>query len=257
MGELSQKTFVITPEMGKALGKALSEMQQSTVMLQNKNGSSAGQFQKEAMGSLNDAASLLKGGMDQMMNGGKGGGMMSLMQQLQQLGQQQMDLNKLSQMLNQGNLSQEMASQMQKLAQQQEKIRKSLEQLNQEAKESGQSKRIAANLEKISNEMKEVVTNLQSHKINDDVIKQQERILSRLLDAQTSMNERDYEKDRKSNSGKDFNRTSPPDIVLDTDEGKNKLRDELMKAVKEGYKKDYEDLIRKYFEALQNVKNTK
>jgi len=254
IGDLSQKTFAITPEMGKALGKALADMQQSINAMQNQQGPPAAQMQKNAMSSLNEAATLMKGAMDQMMSGGsQGGGMMSLMQQLQQLSQQQMDLNKLTQMLNQGQMTQEMMSQMQRLAQQQEAIRKSLEQLNQETKEAGQSKKLVSNLEKILSEMKEVVTNLQSEKMNDDLVKKQERILSKLLDAQTSMNERDYEKDRESSAGKDFNRTSPPDLILSTDEGKNKLKDELLKAIREGYKKDYEDLIRKYFEALEKV----
>jgi len=258
MGDLSQKTFAITPEMGKALGKALADMQQSINAMQNQQGPPAAQMQKNAMASLNEAATLMKGAMDQMMSGGgKGGGMMSLMQQLQQLSQQQMDLNKLTQMLNQGQMTQEMMSQMQRLAQQQEAIRKSLEQLNQETKEAGQSKKLASNLEKILSEMKEVVTNLQSEKMNDDLVKKQEKILSKLLDAQTSMNERDYEKDRKSSAGKDFNRTSPPDLILNSDEGKNKLKDELLKAIREGYKKDYEDLIRKYFEALEKIKSEK
>ena len=44
-------------------------------------------MQKNAMASLNEAASLMKGAMDQMMSGGgQSGGMMSLMQQLQQNG---------------------------------------------------------------------------------------------------------------------------------------------------------------------------
>ncbi|MDH7603911.1 MAG: ArsR family transcriptional regulator, partial [Melioribacter sp.] len=38
------------------------------------------------------------------------------------------------------------------------------------------------------------------------------------------------------------------------EERKNKIRDELQKAMNEGYKKDYEDLIRKYFEALEKEK---
>jgi len=255
MGELSQKTFAITPEMGKALGKALSDMQQSITAMQNQQGPPAAQMQKNAMGSLNEAASLMKGAMDQMMSGGgSGGGMMGLMQQLQHLSQQQMDLNQLTQMMNRGQMTQEMMEQMQRLAQQQDAIRKSLEQLNQETKEAGQSKRLASNLEKILSDMKEVVTNLQSEKMNNDLVKQQEKILSKLLDAQTSMNERDYEKDRKSSSGKDYDHNSPPNLILNTDEGKNKLKDELLKAIREGYKKDYEDLIRKYFEALEKHK---
>lgn len=258
--DLSQKTFAISPEMGRALGNAYTQMQQSISAMQNQNTPLANQMQKQAMAHLNEAASLIKGGMDQMMMGGQGGGMMSMMQQMQQLSQQQFDLNKLTQRLNQGQLSQEMAAQMQRLSQQQELIRKSLEQLNREARETGQSKKLASNLEKILQDMKEVVSNLQSEKIDDELIKQQEKILSRMLDAQRSINERDFEKDRKSETGNNINRISPPDLILSTEEGKNKLKDELMKAIREGYKKDYEDLIRKYFEALiekEKVESTK
>ena len=254
MSSLSQKTFAITPEMGKELGDAFSNMQQSITSMQNQNGSMASQFQKQAMQHLNQAASLMKGSMDQMMNGGQGGGMMSLMQQMQSLAQQQMNLNQLTRMLNRGQITQEMAAQMQRLAQQQEYIRKSLQQMNKEARESGQSKRLAANLQKILDDMKEVVTNLHTEKINDDLIKKQEKILSRMLDAQLSVNERDYEKERQSNSGQNVVRNSPPDLALSTEEGRDKIKDELLKAVREGYKKDYEDLIRKYFEALENNK---
>ena len=254
MSALSQKTFAITPEMGKTLGKAYSEMQQSITWMQNGNPAYSSQRQTEAMRNLNEAASLIKGGMDQMMSGGQGGGMMGMMQQLQQLSQQQMDLNRLTQMLNQGRMTQEMMGQIERIAQQQEVIRKSLEQLNRESQETGQSKRLASNLEKILQEMKEVVSNLQSQNLNDDLVKQQERILSKLLDAQRSINEKDFEKERRSNTGRDFARTSPPDLILSTDEGKNKIRDELLKAIREGYKKDYEDLIRNYFDSLGKEK---
>lgn len=251
MSSLSQKTFAITPEMGRALGKANSEMQQSIIMMQNGNPTFAAQKQIEAMKNLNNAASLIKGGIDKMMNGGQGGSMMGLMQQLQKLAQQQMELNQLTQMLNQGKMTQEMMAQIQRIAQQQEIIRKSLEQLNRETQEAGKSKLLASNLEKILNEMKEVVSNLQSQKIDDDLVKQQERILSKLLDAQRSINERDFEKERRANVGKEIIRSSPPELIFKTEEGKNKIKDELLKAIREGYKKDYEDLIRKYFESLE------
>jgi hypothetical protein len=252
MNSLSQKSFAITPEMGSSIGKAFSEMQQAQTAMQNQNARLAENKQTGSMQYLNEAASMMKGAMDQMMNGSKGGsGMMGMMQQLQQMAQQQMQLNQMTQSMQNGQMSQQMMAQMQRLAQQQEMIRKSLEQLNQEAKETGQSKKIPANLDKVLDEMKEVVTNLHSEKVDDNLIKQQEKILSKLLDAQRSMNERDYEKDRKSNAGKTGARISPPELILSTEEGKNKLRDELQKAIREGYKKDYEDLIRKYFEALE------
>ncbi|PKL88939.1 MAG: hypothetical protein CVV23_07510 [Ignavibacteriae bacterium HGW-Ignavibacteriae-2] len=252
MSNLSQKTFAITPEMGKALGQARREMSEAISSMQEQTNSSAMQKQGAAMQHLNEAASLLKGGMEQMMNGsGQGSGMMSMMQQMQQMSQQQMSLNQLTQQLKEGGLSQQQMSQMQRLAQEQEMIRKSLEQMNKEARESGMSKRLGTNLEKILNEMQEVVSGMRTEKLDDDLIQAQERILSKLLDAQRSVNERDFEKERESNSGKNLTRQSPPELILSSEESKDKLRDELMKAIREGYSKDYEDIIRKYYEALQ------
>ena len=252
LSELSQKTFGITPEMGKALGDARREMNQSINSMQNNNSGAASQQQERAMKSMNEAAMLMKNALQQMMSGqGSGGGMMSMMQQLQQMSQQQMQLNQMTQMMNQGKLSQQQMAQMKRLAQQQQMIQKSLAQLNEEAKSTGQSKKLSANLEEILREMEEVVTNMQTERVDDDLVQKQEHILSKLLDAQRSINERDYEKERESFAGEDFRRETPPDLMLSTEEGLQKLRDELLNASKEGYKKDYEDLIRRYFEALQ------
>ncbi len=258
MSELSQKTFAISPEMGKALGNANQKMDQSMQSMQNRNGSMATNSQGEAMMHLNEAANMMKSSLESMMQGGSGsGGMMSLMQQLQKLSGQQMDLNNMTQMLQQmqqGQLSPEQQGQIQRLAQQQQLIQKSLEQLNQEAKQSGESKKIPADLENIVNQMREVVTDMNTEKLNDDLIQKQERILSKLLDAQKSVNERDFEKERKSESGKNFTRNSPAELNLSNQKGKEKLKDELNRAVQEGYNKDYEELIRKYYEALQKEK---
>ncbi|MGD8307114.1 MAG: hypothetical protein PVF17_10710 [Ignavibacteria bacterium] len=261
MAELSQKTFAITPEMGKALGNAVKQMQQTIQSLQNRNGSIAALSQTEAMKNLNEAASMLKGMMETLMQGGGGGGgMMSLMQQLQQLSAQQMDLNRLTQMLQQlqqGNLTPQQQHELQRLAQQQDLIRKSLEQLNHEAKLSGESKKIPADLDNVLNQMQEVLTNMNSQKLDDGLIQKQERILSKLLDTQRSINERDFEKERKSNTGINVVRESPGGINLDSEEGKDKLNDEIDRTVKEGYAKDYEELILKYFEAVKETDSNK
>lgn len=138
---------------------------------------------------------------------------------------------------------------MQRLAQQQEMIRKSLEELNRESKMSGQSKKLPSNMDNVLKDMQEVVSDMKTQKLNDEVIQKQERILSKLLDAQRSINDRDFEKERESNSGKEIAQKSPAELNLQ--KSKNRLKDELMKAVQEGYSKDYESLIRKYYEALQ------
>jgi hypothetical protein len=152
MSALSQKTFAITPEMGKTVGDARRSMNAAIEGLQNRNANAASATQGDAMKSLNETATLMKSMLDMMSQGGGSGssGMMSLMQQLQKMSGQQMQLNSLTQMLQQnmsGQLSPEQQAQLQRLAQEQEMIRKSLEQLNDEAKQSGKSKTLPSNLE--------------------------------------------------------------------------------------------------------------
>ncbi len=255
MGDLGQKTFAITPEMGKALGDAYREMNKSIEAMQNRNGNMTANSQGNAMKSLNEAAKMMKGMMDQMAQGSGQGGMMSLMQQLGQLSQMQMNLNNLTQMLQQGlqqgNLTMEQQSQLQRLAQQQELIQKSLEQLNEEAKESGKSKTLPTNVNDILKQMEEVITDMKTENLDDELVQKQEKILSRLLDAQRSINERDFEKSRESRSGENITRQSPDELRFSNKDRINKLRDEYNKLIQENWNKDYENLIRKYFETLQ------
>jgi len=255
MSELSQKTFAISPEMGKSLGDAKRQMDNSVQAMKNRNGLLATNQQTDAMKSLNEAAMMMKNSMESMMQGGSQGGMMSLMQQLQGLSGQQMNLNNLTQKLQQmtqGGMTPQQQAEMQRLAQQQQLIQKSLEQLNKEAKVSGQSTKLPADLDNVLKRMQEVVTDMQGDKLNDELIQKQENILSKLLDAQRSINERDYEKERESRSGENVARNFPDELNLNSTNSLNKIRDELNKAVNEGYSKDYEDLIRKYYEILQS-----
>ena len=256
MGALAQKTFAISPEMGKELGDARRRMDQAISSLQAKSGNGAAENQAEAMKSMNQAALMMKQSMDNMMQqGGQGSsGMMSLMQQLGKLSGMQMGLNNMTQQMQQGNngqMSQGQQAQMQRLAQQQSVIRKSLQQLNDEAKSTGTSKKIPTNLESVLKQMDEVIQDMKTEKIDDALIQKQEKILSRLLDAQRSINERDFEKDRESFTGTNVTRKSPADLKLSNGKKSDKLKDELNNVSREGYVKDYEELIRKYFESLQ------
>jgi hypothetical protein len=259
MSSLSQKSFTISPEMEKSLGDAKNQMNVSMENLQERSGNQAAAYQGKAMESLNETADMMKGAMEQMMkNGEQGGGMMSLMQQLQKMAGQQMSLNNMTQMLQQamkGQLSLQQQAQLQRLAQQQDLIRKSLEQLNKEALRSGESKKIPADLNEIAKQMSEVVKNMSSEQVDNGTVQKQEHILSRLLEAQHSINQRDYNDKRESQSGKDMARQSPAELNFSISSRKNKVRDELNKALQEGYTKDYQELIRRYYEALQKDNN--
>jgi hypothetical protein len=144
------------------------------------------------------------------------------------------------------------AAEMARLAGEQGMVRKSLEQLAKEAANAGQLSKILGDLNRIAQDMREVQTDLAQGNVNPETLRKQERILSRLLDSQRSARERDYEKKRKSESGTNITKRSPGNIDVTTQEGRTRLRQDLLKAMEEGYSRDYEEVIKKYFEALEN-----
>ncbi|MBD3410295.1 MAG: hypothetical protein GF419_08835 [Ignavibacteriales bacterium] len=260
LGDLAEKTFAVTPEMGKALGDARRKMEGAIDAMRQGNSGHAASEQSGAMASLNEAATMMKSMLDMMSQGGQGGGgMPSLMQQLGQLSGQQTRLNNLTQQLQQameqGGLSPETRAQMQRLAQEQETIRKSLEQLNREAKVSGESSRIPADLDQALREMEEVVSDLETSQLDDELAQKQERILSRLLDAQKSAHNRDFEKKRRAETGERIGGESPGALDLNAQDAGDVVRDEFRNASRQGFARDYESLLRRYYESLRSDAN--
>lgn len=251
LSQLSQKTFAITPDMGKSIGDALRQMNSAMQSLEMRNGQQAGNQQEGAMGSLNEASQQLQNAMQGMMQGGQGQGMgmAGFMQRLQQLSGQQQGINQGTQ--NMQGMSQQQLAEMGRLAAEQGMVRKSLEQLAREAAQSGELSKMLGDLNRVAQEMREVQTDLAQGNVNPETIKKQERILSRLLDSQRSARERDFEKKRKAESATNITRKSPGEIDLSTQEGRNRLRQDLQKAKEEGYAKDYQELIKRYYEALE------
>jgi hypothetical protein len=251
---LAQKSFAITPQMSKSIGDAFSKMSQSVGSLSNRSTQAATQQQTGAMSSLNQTAQELQNAIKNMGNQGQQGqGMPSLLQQLGQMANQQQGINQGMMPFGSGSgqLTPQQQAELSRLLGEQQAVQKSLEQLQEEAEKYGNQDRILGDLDKISKEMQEVIEEMKNKNVNENTIQKQERILSRLLDAQRSMRERDFEKQRKSNTGQDFTRESPKDIDFNLLNSKNNLQKDLLKAIESGFAKDYETIIRKYFESIE------
>lgn len=265
--QLSEKSFSVTPEMGKEIGDAMRQMQQAMEQLTNRNAQGASKSQGEAMGSMNRSIMQMQQALSRMQGQGQGQGQgegegqgqgqngMGFMQRLQQMAMQQQMLNQGMQQLMQqgGQMSQQQRDELGRMAGQQSRLQKSMEQLAKEQKESGGEKKALGDLDRLASEMQEIVSDMRTGKIDDETVQRQERILSRLLDATRSTRERDYEKQRESQSGKNVARQSPKELDLDTQEGRNKALQDLLRSIQQGYTKDYEAIIRRYFEALQHT----
>jgi chromosome segregation ATPase len=177
--------------------------------------------------------------------------MQQAMQQLQNASGQQQKLNQqIQQFLNktQGQrLSPNMQSRRKQLAKQQRKIKKQLEQMNME--DEAQQK-LLGDLQKIAKQMEESANDLQSGRHSRDLIDRQQQILTRLLNAQQSLRTQGKKQQRRGRQAdEDYEQDRPGDRP---DPGEaDALRRDLIRALEMGYNSDYEALIKKYFELLE------
>ena len=163
---------------------------------------------------------------------------------------EQEGLNQQTQgMGNQGQLSMQQQASLARLAAQQEALRKSLQQLAEEFGNSNGGE-VLGNLDKIQQDMGEVVQDLARQNVRRETIERQRRILSRLLDATRSAQQRDVSKKRRAETGKQYTAIDPGYLPSDLGEAQTKIQQDLLKAMRENYSKDYKVLIQKYFEAL-------
>ncbi|MEP7146642.1 MAG: DUF4175 family protein [bacterium] len=267
----------ISPEMGKELGNAFNKMDEAGKELGKENKENASTKQGNAKQSLDNAAKMLGDMLGKMGEKGKDGksgkggksGMGDMGQMMQRLGEiiaQQMGLNgkmgKMGQNGQQGNdgkgkspnnLSDGEKQEMQRLSLEQEQIKKSLDQLNEELKKEQErtGDKVLGDMDQVKKEMEEVIKELEQNRVDDKLIEKQNRILSRMLDAQLSQREKDFEPKRESKPGDNVVRTSPPEIILQGPNTFNALKEDFLKLQKEGFTEDYEALITKYLMELK------
>ena len=256
--DLSQKTFFIAPELSRALGKATGNMRKSLSELEDRNQRNASKHQTQAMAALNEAVMELQNSAQLMAQSNSALGFEQFLQRMQQLSGKQGQLNQQGLDLfnsrgNQGSLTIEQQGQLKRMAAEQRAIQKALEQLHDQ---TGNRSDILGRLDNMAEEMDKVVKDLEQLKIDRKTIERQQQILSRMLDAQKSVREKEYSRERKAEVGKEYARKSPSDNLETTDKRAERLRLNLMQALKEGYHPDYEKLIEDYFRRL-NQKDLK
>lgn len=248
--DISKKTFFLSPQMNQMMSSLMQNMDKSLGNLENRNLNNAAKAQQDAMGDLNRAILSMQSSMSQLSQSASASGFEQFMQQLQQMSGQQGQINQQSMSLLQQSgqgrmqLSEEALA---RLAAQQEMIRQSLEQLNQE---SGRQGNVLGRLDELGKEMEEVVKKLQQQQLDRKVIDRQERILSRLLDAQKSIREKEYSKKRQAEREDKIVVKSPPNLKKEIMDRENKLQKELIQSLKEGYSPEYKDYIKLYYEIL-------
>jgi hypothetical protein len=249
---LSQESFALQPQTGKALGKAQSGMRDAQNALEARDAARSGRMQGQAMAGLDEAVAQLLSAMQNMSGGAGGMSMQQFQPQLQQMAGQQQGINQQTMPLGQGGqLTLEQQAAMERLAAEQEALRKSLEELQ---REMGNREEILGSLDKIAEDMKKVVEDLSRKNVGRETIERQQRILSRMLDASRSVRRRDFSRKRRAEVGRQRAIRRPGELPPEKVNARDQLYEDLLRALREGYSKDYRELIQKYFEALASSK---
>lgn len=149
----------------------------------------------------------------------------------------------------QGKPSQQgMSKEFAEMAQMQQKIRKELERINQQENKDGKSP--LGNLGEAIKKMEETEKNLVNKQLTAEMLKRQQDIMSKLLEAENAQRQREEQPERESNTGRETERKLPPSLEEYLRARQNET--DLYKTVPPELKLYYKNMAEKYFRTITN-----
>jgi len=250
--KLSHKTFFIDPKMSSSLNTARRGMDGALGQLSERSKRGAQQHQRRALAGLNKSIMQMRQSLLQLSKSQSGTGFEQFMKMLQQMAKAQGQLNQQSLSLFQGKgknggLTSEQMQQMRRLAARQAALSQAMKQLGENM---GQRKDMLGRMDQLGEEMDKVVKDLLKNNLNRKTIERQRQILSRLLDAQKSMKEKEYSQKRKAERAGVFKAHDPGTITSTTEAEKMLIEQAMRRALNAGYSSDLRPLIEAYFNEL-------
>ncbi|MFQ6673317.1 MAG: hypothetical protein ACE5GH_00870, partial [Fidelibacterota bacterium] len=202
----------------------------------------------EAVAALNEGALATLAAMNDMEQSGMASGMEQFLERMQRMVAMQQGINDQTLQIALGQME-AMAQEglMRRLAYEQEQLRRSVEQLINEMRGTRQG---GESLKAIEKEMEKVVSDFRRGTVDRRTVERQQRILSRMLDSQRSLRQRDFSEKRRSTVAQQISRKGPSGLPSDLGQRRNLAMEALNQALKAGYSRDYQDMVRRYFNLL-------
>jgi hypothetical protein len=247
--EAARKTTSLSPKVFLNLGLAQKEIDRALGAIEEERTLETADAAGRAYRAMNLAAiellrsSAAAGGG----GGGKGGSAREMLQQIlqQQLALRQ-ELQRILDGAQAGSWTMEERAGMARIAAEQRKLQ---DIMKQTADESRGAHELMGDLDDLAGDMENVAADLDAGKLDRELIERQERILTRMLDSQRSMRERDYKKERSSTAAGEVRALAPGERPGNVDDEEVLLR-MIRRAMQEKGPAEYEELIRQYFRAL-------
>ena len=205
-----------------------------------------------SMTSINNLALMLDDHFDMMMQmmanaqpsmkkGKQKGQKPSLSQMQQQLNQ------KIQELKGSGKSGRQLSEELAEMAAEQERIRKALQEMEKKMKENGGK---APGGGQIPAKMEQTEMDLVNKQLTDQLVKRQQEILTRLLEAEKSAREQDLDDERKGETARDYNKEFPKAF-----EEYLRLKEkevELLKTVPPKLYPYYKKEVSEYFKRMGN-----
>ncbi|MND51791.1 hypothetical protein D3C80_427890 [compost metagenome] len=142
------------------------------------------------------------------------------------------------------------SEQIAKMARQQQAIRNALQDINREQNKDGKGK--LGDLDKLGKDMEQTETQLYNKQLTQEMLKRQQEIKTRLLEAEKAERERDQDEKREAKEGKD--QTADFKAVFEQYQKAKQKELELLKTLPPGVSSFYKTKINTYFNLLNTGK---
>lgn len=264
---LSKRVFQIETFITEKVSDIKRDLNKGMDDLEERRKRNANGKQQRVMTGLNDLALMLSEVMEQMqqqmsgqMSGSQmcekpgGSGMPKMGQMQQQLNQQMKEMMEKMQngenpggkgkggKAGKGGMSKEFAE----MAAKQAAIRKALKEMADAKREAGGGSKA---LDKLIKEMDKTETDLVNKRLNNEMMKRQQDILTRLLESAKAEREQEKDKKREAQAAREQERKMPP--TLEEYIKKREAEIEMYKSVSPTLKPYYKDLVEEYYKSLR------
>ncbi len=237
---LDQQVVDAATDVGVRMEQLLGQLSDGT--RSGRGDSELGRQASEAMGEL---AFRLMQASDAAASAQSGTGLREALEQLAQLAEQQGQLNQQSGGITPGAVSDLVLQQLRQLASRQRAISEELKSIDRSMGPRGQ---VLGELESLSREAEELARLLERGQLNPEVVERQNRLFQRLLDAGRTLEQDEYDRERRAERPGDVDVLRPGPLSPDLLRGPQYPlpADEALRR----YPPAYRALILEYFDRL-------
>jgi hypothetical protein len=259
---LAKRVFQIQSFVTREVATMNDAMAQSLDELKKRNIPVAAGKQQLTMTSINNLALMLDETLHQMQQnmGQQMGGLQIVNKKRkpgEQMGEMQKSLNQQMQdLMKSGKSGRELSEELAKLAAQQQLIRKALKNATggkqlkpgqKEGQNDGGNKGDGGDIGKLLDEMEKTEEDLVNKRLTQETVKRQKEILTRLLESEKALREREQDEKREAEQAKEQEKRRPADFsdYLKTKEKQIELLKSIPASLNPYYKKEVNEYFKK------------